>query len=1514
MRFIIRTSPVGAAKAATAVVRPRQVAIPTDAQKEAGNYKKAHLYLHGLNISIENPRGSIRSGTDPGGHKWSVRMQHHYGYIRGHRSRDGDQVDVFVGPNPASRRVYVVNQVDPRTGRFDEHKVMMGFNTAVEARAAYLSNYEKGWRGLGNMIPMSIERFKEWLEGDTTKRARKAQEGYIGVDLDGTLAHYDGDASKIGEPVPAMLARVKRWLSQGKKVKIFTARAATPELIPAIKSWLEKHGLGHLEITNEKDPAMIELWDDRAVRVERNTGIRKARSHIRLVVLPGAAKAIIQTPRVSGSNKIDWEAVPVGASIWISVSDPSSPLHGRPILITKRPDGQAAVDPGEARRHGYNVGSWADDAFKKQGEGMAHATFQFGKLQEQKKDKERWEQYEQREKEREPHVQKLRQLRGEASSKTREMEKKFLESMGVSQFGLTSMEKQTVHESAKRQALDAGMEPELAEAYGKSVARIQEQLAKRFQRDVALRRMKYYERVVEKFKEPPEEKPGDARRGDPEDRIAAAVSAEQVEAAAQVAAAEAEPLEVEAPTVPLNATTPQEVEHHVAEDLLKRLAEARKRREEYQGIREEAKKDAIILRAVGEGEGPFDKIVRTHDREAAQAAVDAFENLQRAKAEQQEIKRIMPEKLPRPETSGPNAIEALRLRAVEAIDDEKIREAESRYRAQVEASPEKGFYAVVSEHWNDEDGYLINGGVQDGASDYLNGLLKKKRGFVSGGAAAALTGIVGKHTGLEMDVGRLSAAVSPEVAATIVGYSMVGMARQRQLKDKGIGAIVQAIEEDNRGNLLKMEDQALERDRDLKASYEEIRRQKSNGELAAEATIMRLEAENILQRRENMGRALGSLAASGTLLAAMKRAQKDVDERLSINVGSSKDNAGRILESLGVKSGRSLPPEIKITHNFLGDTIQYQITAPASFLASRWAKSQEIVSRETQELENIKNNDAPIVPTDNPPHFKKTWKNELGKEEAFLLRQSQRNDIGFLKKLGGGLITRSTGAGKTFTGLGFASHVLKEDPKAKQIIIVPDGLVDQWGDQANRATNLKMLKIPEKQTKDQRAKIWKQVQDGHVVVVSHSDALKAQSDVDAIIGANFKTAIIDEPQNLKSQTSAKLGTAARRIINVPFQHRVALTATPARESFDEIYDWVHWSTKQLREDKPFDKRGRPIWNSRIGTKVGFGRMYAGAGGGTNAQDEAIQKMIFDKLGPFVSGDRFRSRNYKVHHNEHQVVRTEAQIKKQRQIESDYDTYRAKIEADVKKKAKGKGGFYVKHRVNHLIRKEMNNRHWDNLHGGQDNGKSRQVVANVQKHIAEGRNSHIVFVDSETQRNSMSSAFKKAGIGNLYDISELHKRAKFRGEAEQIAQDQGVDMDQAVARLVAKRKTDWAAHKEKGAPAVIFIDRTSQAGHNLQKGDTLSIAGRPDDAAAQFQIIGRGDRSPREGDFHVDTYRYSDSPWEDTHWNELRNQLKIVQSITPALVKSQVAVLIKSMARSITSRGVAKYFGLEGGCA
>ena len=101
------------------------------------------------------------------------------------------------------------------------------------------------------------------------RREKRIGDRWIGVDLDGTLAEWDGwkGHEHIGPPIPAMLERVKRWIKMDIEVRIFTARASVPDHIPPVEQWLEKNGLGGLRVTNQKDYKMLQLWDDRCVQV-----------------------------------------------------------------------------------------------------------------------------------------------------------------------------------------------------------------------------------------------------------------------------------------------------------------------------------------------------------------------------------------------------------------------------------------------------------------------------------------------------------------------------------------------------------------------------------------------------------------------------------------------------------------------------------------------------------------------------------------------------------------------------------------------------------------------------------------------------------------------------------------------------------------------------------------------------------------------------------------------------------------------------------------------------------------------------------------------------------------------------------------------------------------------------------------------------------------------------------------------------------------------------------------------
>lgn len=156
---------------------------PTEAQKEAGNYKKGHVQVGTFDITIEQPQGSVRKGTDADGKQWESKMNNTYGYIRGAVGVDGDHIDVFLSNDIDGwngRKVYVVDQYNP-DGSFDEHKVMLGFNDMDEAKSDYLANYEKGWED-GRRIVVSatnLEDFEKWI--DSSHRKTKPFAEYAGV-------------------------------------------------------------------------------------------------------------------------------------------------------------------------------------------------------------------------------------------------------------------------------------------------------------------------------------------------------------------------------------------------------------------------------------------------------------------------------------------------------------------------------------------------------------------------------------------------------------------------------------------------------------------------------------------------------------------------------------------------------------------------------------------------------------------------------------------------------------------------------------------------------------------------------------------------------------------------------------------------------------------------------------------------------------------------------------------------------------------------------------------------------------------------------------------------------------------------------------------------------------------------------------------------------------------------------------------------------------------------------------
>lgn len=239
---------------------------PTEAQKEAGNYKKGHVQVGTFDITIENPKGSERSGTDANGKKWSVKMNNTYGYIRGTEGVDGDHIDVFLAEDMDKwdgKYVFVVDQYNP-DGTFDEHKVMLGFNSMEEARSAYLSNYEKGWENGRRIVVARIKTddFQKWV--DSSHRKTKPFAHYV---IAGAADVSDNEkkpsASKKGKPHVSKENEVKRTVEHFP-METTEEAAAFDKRVPEMKdsellAYMQEDGKGdinsayHMSIYDEYD-------------------------------------------------------------------------------------------------------------------------------------------------------------------------------------------------------------------------------------------------------------------------------------------------------------------------------------------------------------------------------------------------------------------------------------------------------------------------------------------------------------------------------------------------------------------------------------------------------------------------------------------------------------------------------------------------------------------------------------------------------------------------------------------------------------------------------------------------------------------------------------------------------------------------------------------------------------------------------------------------------------------------------------------------------------------------------------------------------------------------------------------------------------------------------------------------------------------------------------------------------------------------------------------------------------
>lgn len=240
----------------------------TEAQKKAGNYKKGHLSFGGYDYTVETPKGVTRSGKDEQGKPWSVTMHDTYGYILGKIGVDGDHIDMFINDaadlDTFDGNVYVVDQVNPETGEFDEHKVMYGYPSEEAATEAYLANYSKDWKGLGKVTSVPKATFDKWLESSDRKTKPFAEYAMVQKEQ----AKFDRDV---------------------KEVKPSEMTEAQKVAYDAVSTMLKKAGIPVKVVSNEDMEKVAEAQDNMAVEMLLN--VPRLRFYIKTPEQKETAKA-----------------------------------------------------------------------------------------------------------------------------------------------------------------------------------------------------------------------------------------------------------------------------------------------------------------------------------------------------------------------------------------------------------------------------------------------------------------------------------------------------------------------------------------------------------------------------------------------------------------------------------------------------------------------------------------------------------------------------------------------------------------------------------------------------------------------------------------------------------------------------------------------------------------------------------------------------------------------------------------------------------------------------------------------------------------------------------------------------------------------------------------------------------------------------------------------------------------------------------------------------------------------
>ena len=1148
-------------------------------------------------------------------------------------------------------------------------------------------------------------------------------------------------------------------------------------------------------------------------------------------------KAVITTP-MDENGKFNSEAVPTGASVWITVTNPESPLHGRPIMITKRPDNLFALtggggQSGDARRHMVLTGT----------------------PKKTKRDEELEEEIQDAERHNEPLLSQRRQLTAESRQELRTAASALVQSMGLGELNRRELlqrkdevqryvgqvlgEDETTGDEAKR----------ITDTIMKQVVASEREVRDRVQRDRQLKVLKA--RAVQAREG---ERLGGGRELEPE-----------MEPEMEPVTDSIDTMALAMPDVArLQGMTPEEQELKVVQHFEQQVENFFDPEREVMSA-----PDVEDVQLDGEDDGPpvmllgeSVKPLSLESPEQLQGAIDRVQDYWDKRKRAEEITQGL-RKVPLAKVT-PSVVEAIKARELEPVSMQEIEERMDEQLARdMQANTATALYDALGEHWSDDIS--------------LSDTLRSRRSrdstmqfHVNAGAASALSAMGQQMLGTRYDVSKLINDGNIELAAASLALEV---ARKLPPGSSEYESVVNQVRNHNAVNQRMTETKALQRHERLASQHKVIQEQKERGELLDKVRISNLEADNLIAQRTNLGAALGSLQSSATLYDYLEKFRNIKRAPVvSVSVGAQPELAESIRSKLGLRGNYDVD---------ISDPDNIKLNIGLSSL-SRYVREAPNVAAQTEKFDQLKNNmdgvseDSSgnlVVDEYDVPGWKDQFLDATDQEREYKWRVEQRNDIEWLKEatkvgsdnprgIGGGLITRVTGAGKTNTALGFFGNKIAENPDYKGLVVVPKGRAAQWHEEAVRFSDTPTELIPDGTSKAQVDEILSSSKPGTIYVMGHREASRSHEMIglmqtdDDFADNKFGGLVIDEPQELQSRgQSGNIGALGKRLMRLDFDHRVGLTATPARRNPTEAYDLIKWTQGTSKN---------------LGSKAAFVRTFSGFGGGTNAQDTAINKLFFDTIKPYISGDRITTPNFKVNRSDMSVRRSEGQRTAQAQIERDSENFvvqrRQELIAEARSNPRSSmrtGANWentLSRRATERARNEVLEQHSDNMNGGDytQNGKLMKFKEELERAPDQ---KHVVFVESAAQRKALGQLFKDMGYNN----NNIKNMAAGTGS---------ITGSEMAAR--AKMFRDDPRAK------VIMIDPTSSSGYNLQSGNVLHVLGAPDSGATYLQAQGRVARMPRVGDVDIKTYRYEDNPTEAAHWNDIDTQLKVLQASAPSM--------------------------------